>query len=72
MLNRSAVFVDRFCSGQFSDEKGGCVMLARRKRISLWFWVALVALLTNPLMYRLLLNLLQAGVQFIGSHVPLP
>jgi hypothetical protein len=47
-------------------------MLARRKRVSFWFYVALVALLTNPLVYRLLLNLLQAGVQFAGSHVPLP
>jgi len=47
-------------------------MLAHRKRVSFWFWVALVALFTNPLMYRLLLNLLQVGIQFIGSHLPLP
>jgi hypothetical protein len=37
-----------------------------------WFWVAMVAIVTNPLVWRLLLNLLLVGVQFLGSHVPLP
>jgi hypothetical protein len=37
-----------------------------------WFWVAMAALLTNPFVWRLLLNLLLAGVQLIGSHLPLP
>jgi hypothetical protein len=46
--------------------------MLQRKRVSVWFWVAMVALVTNPMFLRLLLNLLQAGVQLIGSHLPLP
>ena len=45
--------------------------MLRQKRISFWFWVALVALLLNPMVQRLLLNLLQAGMQFVGSHLTL-
>ena len=47
-------------------------MLVRKRRVSFWFWVAMLAIVTNPLVWRLLLNLLLAGVQFLGSHVPIP
>ena len=47
-------------------------MLARKRRVSFWFVVAMLAILTNPLLWRLLFNLLLVGVQFVGSHVPLP
>ena len=50
-------------------------MLERKRlgfRLGCWFWVAMVAILTNPLIWRLLLNLLLVGVQLIGSHLPLP
>lgn len=38
-------------------------------RLGCWFWVAMVAIFTNSLVWRLLFSLLQAGVQFIGSHL---
>ena len=47
-------------------------MLVHKRRLGFWFYVALIAILTNPLVWRLLLNLLLAGVQFLGSHVALP
>lgn len=38
-------------------------------RFGCWFYVALVAVLANPLVWRLLANLLGLVVQFIGSHL---
>ena len=44
-------------------------MVVRRKRFGCAFWVALVAVLANPLFWRLLGFLLGLLVQFIGSHL---
>jgi hypothetical protein len=44
-------------------------MLVRRKRFGCSFWVALVAVLVNPLFWRLLGFLFGLLVQFIGSHL---
>lgn len=44
-------------------------MVARRKRFGCSFWVAVVAVLVNPLFWRSLGFLLGLLVQFIGSHV---
>jgi hypothetical protein len=44
-------------------------MVARRKRFGCCFWVAVVAVLVNPLFWRLLGLLLGLLVQFIGLHL---
>lgn len=44
--------------------------MLRQKRLNFWFWVALVALLLNPMVQHLLLSLLQTVLQMIGSHMP--
>jgi hypothetical protein len=45
-------------------------MLERKgRRLGCWFWIAVVAIVTNPLVWRLLFGLLEAGVQFVGSHL---
>ena len=46
-------------------------MVARRKRFGCSFWVAVVAVLVNPLFWRLLGFLFGLFVQFIGSHIAL-
>lgn len=44
-------------------------MVARRKRFGCAFWVAVVAVLANPLFWQLLGFLFGLLVQFIGSHL---
>ena len=43
-------------------------MLTRKRQPSFWFWVALVALLTNKSLLELVLNLLQQGLKLVGLH----
>lgn len=43
--------------------------MLRNRRMSLWFWVALVAILTNKALVDLALNLLQQVLQAVGVHV---
>ncbi len=43
-------------------------MLQQRKRFNLWFWVALVAVLTNRALLELFLNVLQQGLRLVGLH----
>ena len=45
------------------------MLVRKRKRLGCWFWVAMVAVITNPLVWRLLFSLLQVGVQFVGSRL---
>ena len=43
--------------------------LLGRHRLGCWFYVALVALATNPLVWRVVLTLLQWVLQLIAVHV---
>ncbi len=43
-------------------------MLQPRRRLSVWFYVALVAFLTNRALLDFLLNLLQQGLHLAGLH----
>jgi hypothetical protein len=42
--------------------------MLQRKRLSLWFWVALVAIITNKALLELFLNVLQQGLRLVGLH----
>ena len=39
-----------------------------RRRLSVWFYVALVAMLTNKALIEMVLNLLQQGLHLAGLH----
>ena len=43
--------------------------MLRTMRLGFWFWVAMLALLLNPMVDRLLLSVLQFVVQFVAVHV---
>jgi len=43
-------------------------MVTRNRQPSLWFWVALVCLLTNKSLLELVLNLLEQGLKLLGVH----
>ena len=42
--------------------------MLQRKRFGFWFWVALVAILTNKALLELFLNVLQQGLRLVGLH----
>ena len=43
-------------------------MVTKNRQPSLWFWIALVAVLTNKSLLELVLNLLEQGLKLVGVH----
>ena len=43
--------------------------MIRHRQFNFWFWVALVALATNPMVLHLLLSLLTAVMQYLAFHL---
>ena len=43
-------------------------MMLNCRRLNIWFWVALVAVVTNKVLIDLLLNLLMQGLHLLGLH----
>ena len=43
-------------------------MMTRNRQPSLWFWVALISLLTNKSLLELVLNLLEQGLKLVRVH----
>jgi len=42
--------------------------MLQRKRFGFWFWVAMVAIITNKAWLELFLNVLQQGLRLVGLH----
>jgi len=42
--------------------------MLQRKRFGLWFWVALLAILTNKALLELVWTVLQQGLRLVGLH----
>jgi len=40
----------------------------QQKSLNIWFWVAVVAILTNKALLELFLNVLQQGLRLVGLH----
>lgn len=49
----------------------GSDAVVRRKRLGCWFWVAVVAVLLNPLLWQLVLSGLTYVVKLIAVHLAL-
>ncbi len=43
--------------------------LGQRKRLGCWFYVALLAIALNPLVWQAVLKLLDLAVKFLAVHV---
>ena len=43
-------------------------MLQPRRRLNVWFYIALAAIITNKALIDFLLNLLQQGLHLAGLH----
>ena len=43
--------------------------MVHHRRFNVWFWVALVALATNPMVLHLLLSWLTAVMQYLALHL---
>jgi hypothetical protein len=45
--------------------------VSQRKRPGCWFWVAVVAVLLNPLLWQAILSVLSYVVKLIALHIAL-
>lgn len=43
-------------------------MVTRNRRLSVWFWVALIAVISNKDLLQLLVYVLEQGQHLIGIH----
>jgi hypothetical protein len=44
------------------------LMVSRNRRLSIWFWVALVAVITNKELLQLVVHVFEQGLQLLGLH----
>jgi hypothetical protein len=42
--------------------------MLQRKRLGFWFWVAMIAIVTNLPLINFVLHLLQQGLHLVGLH----
>ncbi len=43
-------------------------MMSRNRRLSIWFWVALIAVISNKDLLQLVIHVFEQGLHLFGLH----